>query len=214
MSLQAILDAIQAAGEQQVSEIEANARKQADSLMLQARADARRLREETRRSTLAPASGECLRIRQQAQFDALRLVTEARERLIDTVLGYARERLIEVRSDPSYPALLSGLIREALADLRRSLQESEVAVLEADPRDRAILERLLADVTPVPQVSYPLACWGGVIARSADGRIVVTNTLETRLERAMPYLRRYLASQLECESPEAAISRVAAYPGA
>jgi V/A-type H+-transporting ATPase subunit E len=214
MTLQAVLDAIQAAGEQQVREIEADASAQANTLMLQASADAQRLRENARRSALAPASRECLRIRQQAQFDALRLVTETREGLIDAVLGRARARLAEMRSHPGYPTLLSRLIQEALDDLSRSLEEREGIVLEADPRDRVIVQRLLAELPPDLRMSYPLTCWGGVIARSADGRIVVTNTLETRLERAMPHLRRYLASQLAYAAPETGTSQVTAYTGA
>jgi vacuolar-type H+-ATPase subunit E/Vma4 len=214
MTLQAVLDAIQAAGEQQVREIEADASAQANTLMLQASTDAQRLRENARRSALAPASRECLRIRQQAQFDALRLVTETREGLIDAVLGRARERLAEMRSHPGYPMLLSRLIQEALDDLSRSLEEREGIVLEADPRDRIIVQRLLAELPPDLRMSYPLTCWGGVIARSADGRIVVTNTLETRLERAMPHLRRYLASQLAYAAPETGTSQVTAYTGA
>jgi vacuolar-type H+-ATPase subunit E/Vma4 len=110
--------------------------------------------------------------------------------------------------------LLSRLIQEALDDLSRSLEEREGIVLEADPRDRIIVQRLLAELPPDLRMSYPLTCWGGVIARSADGRIVVTNTLETRLERAMPHLRRYLASQLAYAAPETGTSQVTAYTGA
>jgi V/A-type H+-transporting ATPase subunit E len=210
MTLQAVLDAIQAAGERQVCQIEAEASAQANDLMLQASAEARRLREDARRSALAPASRECLRIRQQAQFDALRLVTETREGLIETVLVRARERLAEMRSDAGYPSLLSRLIEEALDDLSLSLEEHEGIVLEADPRDRVIVQRLLAELPPDVRISYPLTCWGGVIASSADGRIAVINTLEARLERAVPYLRRYLASQLASTAPETGTSQVAA----
>jgi len=53
-----------------------------------------------------------------------------------------------------------------------------------------------------------LDCWGGLVAKSEDGRIVVINTLEERLERATPFLRRYLAAFFENEQLESEASRV------
>jgi vacuolar-type H+-ATPase subunit E/Vma4 len=50
-------------------------------------------------------------------------------------------------------------------------------------------------------VSYELECNGGLIAGSIDGQIVVINTVETRLERAIPSLRRNLAALFEEEQP-------------
>jgi vacuolar-type H+-ATPase subunit E/Vma4 len=44
-----------------------------------------------------------------------------------------------------------------------------------------------------------LNTWGGLIAASADGRVVVINTLEARLEQALPFLRRHLAAYFEEE---------------
>jgi vacuolar-type H+-ATPase subunit E/Vma4 len=53
-------------------------------------------------------------------------------------------------------------------------------------------------------------CWGGVVAKSEDGCIVIINTLEARLERATPYLRRYLAALFESEGDDVAVSQVSA----
>ena len=71
--------------------------------------------------------------------------------------------------------------------------------LEASPDDRVLLEGLLHSLELYLPVSHPLNCWGGLVAKSEDGRIVVINTLEARLERAVPYLRRYLAAFFEGE---------------
>jgi vacuolar-type H+-ATPase subunit E/Vma4 len=48
-------------------------------------------------------------------------------------------------------------------------------------------------------VSCELNCWGGLTAKSEDGRVVVINTLESRLERATAFLRRHLAALFEEE---------------
>ena len=69
----------------------------------------------------------------------------------------------------------------------------------ADPADRALLEGLLRTLELDLPVSHPLHCWGGLVAKSENGRIVVINTLEARFERAVPHLRRYLAAFFEEE---------------
>jgi vacuolar-type H+-ATPase subunit E/Vma4 len=47
------------------------------------------------------------------------------------------------------------------------------------------------------QVVSSLQGWGGVVVTSGDGRIVVNNTLESRLERATPFLRQDLMAFIE-----------------
>jgi vacuolar-type H+-ATPase subunit E/Vma4 len=103
--------------------------------------------------------------------------------------------------------MLRRLMDGALAELRGSLREEKQARLEADPRDRVLLESILLNMGLDPPVSYEIDCWGGLIAKSEDGRVVVLNTLEARLERATPYLRRYLGALFGGEQPEAAASR-------
>lgn len=84
------------------------------------------------------------------------------------------------------------------------------AFLHADLRDRVCLDNILQELSlavddasiggPWPaelRIIYDLETWGGVVAKSADGKIVVINTLEARLERAEPYLRHYLAAWFE-----------------
>jgi hypothetical protein len=47
--------------------------------------------------------------------------------------------------------------------------------------------------------------------RSEDGRVVVDNLLETRLERAIPFLRQYLAAWFEDEQWQISTTETRAY---
>lgn len=213
MSLQAVLDAIRESGAAQVRAIEADAQTQAHEILHAAQTEAIHLREDARLSALAPAARDQFRVAQQAQHQALQIVVGAHEALVDTAIQRTRERLATLRSDPVYPAILSRLVDEALADLRQSLTDDSPICLEADPRDRALLEPMVRDADL--DVRYTLNAWGGVIASSSDGRITVFNTLESRLERAMPYLRRCLAAQFSAAGqPEVSADPQAASAGA
>lgn len=198
MSLQAILAAIRASGDAQVKKIEAAAQEE----LAQHRADIQRLRQESSKATSAPGAAERARILSQARLKAQLILNNAREDLIDDAIDQARHRLASIRNDPIYSVILRQLTEEALADLKGSLQEAEKPKLEADPRDQDVLESILSDMDLDLHVSYELDGWGGIIAKSDDSQVVVINTLEGRLTRAMPYLRQCLGDIIDEGRPK------------
>lgn len=215
MSLQAILAAIQASGDAQVAIVEQEAAAQVGRLRAEARSEAQQLQAAARARELQPAARERARVVQQARLETLCAVGQVREALIDAALAEARRRLAAQRDDPGYPNLLRRLVQEALDALAQSLGPVEQAQLEADPRDRELLGQIMQELGLNLAVSYNADCWGGVIARSGDGRIVVYNTLQSRLERATPVLRRQLAAHFAGQGPEEVtrLSTTMATPG-
>jgi vacuolar-type H+-ATPase subunit E/Vma4 len=197
VSLLAILEAIRSSGKDQLHEIEERAFHQTREILANAHLDAEQLEDETYTAAVAPAIKERGRLLHHARLEALQIIGNVREKLVDAALERARGHLTDARAKSSYPSILLNLVQEALTELEGSLQESGSAQLEADPRDREILENLLDEAGLALRVNYTLNTWGGVVAKSQDGRVVVINTLEARLERATPYLRRYLAALFE-----------------
>jgi V/A-type H+-transporting ATPase subunit E len=198
MSLQVILERIQASGEAQVQEVEQEARRRAGEILAQAYIEAERIEADAREEASAPGNAERARILHRARLDALHILGEVREELVDTAIARTRERLASLRSDASYPEVLKTLAEEALKGLAAS-EGADHPQVQADPRDKHLLENTLAALRLNIPVRYVLNTWGGLIASSADERVVVTNTLEARLERAMPFLRRRLAAYFEEE---------------
>ena len=195
MALQAILEKIRAAGDVQIQEIEKNALAQVHEILAQARMEAQQIEEDSSANVSTPAVAERARILHRARLESLRIVGDVMDDLVDTALTRARERLASIRADPCYPDVLRTLTEEALAELASDGN----AQLLADPRDERWLKNILSDMKLELPVRYELNCWGGLIAKSADGRVVVINTFEARLERAMIFLRRYLAALFEEE---------------
>lgn len=194
MSLEAILAAIEASGENEAAHLRGKAESRAQHILAEAERKASAVREEARRTAFLPASGECARRLHQAKLEALRLVGEVRTWLVETVLAETQQRLARLRAEPDYPLILRRLVVEALSALGDEERNSSQVLLEADPRDEVLLRRILDELDLDLPIVLSLVCWGGVVARSGDGRIVATNTLEARLERATPFLRRDLAA--------------------
>jgi len=196
MSLETILERIHADGEAQVQEIERETRAQVGEILADARMEAHQIEADARTAATAPAARERARILHHARLEALQVVGNVREDLVDSALVQTRERLAAIRSNSSYKEVLEDLTREALAELTTSGRESSVFLL-ADPRDKKMLESILAEMDLDMRVRFELKSWGGLVAKSEDGRVVAVNTLETRLERAAIFLRGFLAALFE-----------------
>ena len=198
MSLQAILGKIRAVGDEQIQEIERNAQSQASEILAQARMEAEQVEEDASVNASVPAIAERARIIHRARLDALRIIGSVRENLVDTAITRTREHLASFRADSTYPMVLRTLTKEALEQLTSSEGDRKYQLL-ADPRDKVLMEEILKDQNPNISVRYELNCWGGLIAQSEDGRVVVINTLESRLGQATQFLRQHLAASFEEE---------------
>jgi vacuolar-type H+-ATPase subunit E/Vma4 len=197
MSLYAILESIRASGDSQVRKIEAQAYIQCNEILANARLEAEQVKIDAHKKAVAPAFKERARMIQRARLEALQILGDVREEFVKAALSQIHTQLANTRTGNSYPQILHRLVEEALAELDGSLTAPRNVQLEADPRDREVLESVLHDLGLELSVRYELNCWGGLNARSQDGRIVAINTLEARLERATPYLRRYLSALFE-----------------
>jgi vacuolar-type H+-ATPase subunit E/Vma4 len=197
MGLQAILENIRASGDVQIQAIERSTQSQVSGILWQARVEARQIEENAWAAASAPAIAERARILHRARLESLRIVGDVREDLVDTAITHTREYLASLRTNLSYPTVLGTLAEEALTELASGGAGN--AQLLADPRDRSLLKNILDDLKLDLPVNYELNCWGGLIAKSEDGRVVVINTFESRLERATAFLRRHLAALFEEE---------------
>ncbi len=199
MSLTAILDRIQAVGDHQAEEIRRKAEQEAQAILAEAQSQAKRDYNAAYQQALEPVSSQRAHLLNQARFDALCLVGKARDSLAGEALEMVRQQLQNIRGSPDYRSSLTRILFEILPGQNglHSLEDS--LILQADPRDQALLESILQEKAMQIRVEYTLNCWGGLNARSADGAIQLVNTLESRFERIMPYLKQQFISWFETE---------------
>lgn len=197
MSLQAILARIQAAGETQVQEIQARSEVENQAILAEARAEVDRLYQASAAQAMQPIAGERDRMLNQARFEAVCLLGNARERLVEAALASAQAQLQAIRQSSSYPAALRAILLEMLPEQEGQGGGKNQLIIEADPRDQELLERILKDQDLELRIEYNLDCWGGLIARLPDGAGRLVNTLESRFDRVLPYLKKRLAAWFE-----------------
>ncbi len=167
---------VQAAAKSCIDETLEAARRQADEVRAGHMAEAERRIEVERHQRL-------YRAREEVKAGLARV----REEHLRNAVAAARESLACRSGQDGYQDVLEGLLREAVD----SLGEDGVRV-HVDPRDEATMRALLGRSAGGPPVLPDLETAGGVVADSADERIRVDNTFESRLARAEEVYRREL----------------------
>lgn len=173
MPIEHILDSIETEAGNRVEAIEQAGKERAEAAIADARA---RLAAETERfvnEVVASEEAETNRRLNAAELQTRRDLAGVRRELFEHAFDEARDRLDTVRSRDDYPQLLHVLIEEACHELPAPV------TLHIDPRDKAHI----GEFAQRYEVVEDLTVAGGVVARSADGSITRSNTLEDRLAR-------------------------------
>lgn len=111
-------------------------------------------------------------------------VLRAKNEVLERAFREASLALARARGSPSYREFLRRCIQECIAEL-----EGAKIVIHSDRRDEPLCREILKEMGRNCEVIPDLESSGGVNARSADGRFIVQNTIESRLERASERLR-------------------------
>ncbi len=103
VSLEAILQAITASGDAQVSQIEEQTRAQVEEILAGARQEAMKVKTKAYNNAVAPAARERSQILHLAKLEVLHAIGGLRETLVDTALEGAGSRLERYSSTGSLP---------------------------------------------------------------------------------------------------------------
>jgi V/A-type H+/Na+-transporting ATPase subunit E len=91
----------------------------------------------------------------------------------------AQKKVAGIRDDPMYPAVFKKLAEESLGAL-----ESHGVRIHIDKRDENLCRTVIGPLAPEAEILTDLKCAGGLIITSHEGNLVISNTIESRLERA------------------------------
>lgn len=187
MGLEDILKAMEEEAKAEMADILAEAEAAAKEILAEAEARARQARQRHRQEVLPGAAAEEARILNEARLEALKVVMQTREDLIDQAFQAARQELSAMRSLPEYPEVLRRWTGEVYEELGEDLAVSVGA------EDLELARSMLAEMGMNARVASNLDSAGGLVATSKDGRILVVNTVDSRLENARQLLRREVA---------------------
>jgi V/A-type H+/Na+-transporting ATPase subunit E len=107
------------------------------------------------------------------------LLIKTRETVFEQAFFEAGTRLSNLRADPKYPLIFEKLLQEAV-----SAMGNDIFSIHVDPRDEALCRRILASLQVSGEILTDLVTAGGVVLSLPGNTVVISNTVESRLQRA------------------------------
>jgi V/A-type H+-transporting ATPase subunit E len=161
-------------GAASVAEIKARAKKQAEAIR-QAHLDEAGRSITTERNKLLYLT----------KAENKELLIRTRETLFERAFTGAESRLGNLRSDPEYPAVFEKLLTEAAGSLG-----GPAIVIHIDPRDEALCKKTLATQGMSAEIRSDITTAGGVVVSLPDNTVVISNTVESRLQRVQEHKKK------------------------
>lgn len=190
MALEDIFRALDEQAEDECAALLEAANVQARSIAADAADEAEAIRNGCLLSAQASGQEDSARRINVVRLDAQKRMGSVKEEMVTKVFDSSREKLADVRRADGYPQLFRALLEEAVADM------SEPPEVLVDPADEELARKTLADIGAQGPVRPEISTMGGVVVSYANGRIVRRNTIEDRLEKAIPYIKSDVAEIL------------------
>ena len=122
----------------------------------------------------------------EARNKQLILVEESVER----VFNEAIKKIKKTRRNTEYADMMSELLDGATETLRA--QQTEVFV---NTKDQRVIKKILVGKDNIKLAPDAIECMGGMVVKSQDGIMTFDNTVDARLERMKPLIRKKIAAK-------------------
>jgi V/A-type H+/Na+-transporting ATPase subunit E len=113
------------------------------------------------------------------------LLIKTRETAFERAFSETEVSLKGLRSDPKYPAVFEKLLKEA-ADA----MGNDAFVVHVDPRDEELCKKTLSLLNLFSEIRTDLVTDGGVVVSLPDKSVIISNTVESRMQRAKELRRK------------------------
>lgn len=118
-------------------------------------------------------------------------VIKAKDEMIQSAFVEAKKSLDDLRDREIYKGRFTSMIQEAMHELGR-----EKARLHIDRRDENLCKQILDELNENSEIVVDLTSAGGLNVNTRDEKVVVFNTIESRLDRAKEFLERQIFTTL------------------
>lgn len=122
----------------------------------------------------------------EARNKQLLLVEESIEKVFDSAI----KKIKDADRSKDYTKLISSMLEESIS----AIGTSDI-VIQTNSKDKPAVESLLSKFPGATLSSDPIECLGGIKVQSKDGTMTFDNTIDARIERLKPLIRKNIASK-------------------
>lgn len=121
------------------------------------------------------------------------------ESSVNEAFERSRSWLANSGKDEAYRVLMAQIIEESLPSVG-----SDEVIIECTRNDAELVKKIVADVSKRSKIKVrvsdqPINAIGGIKVKSGDGTMTFDNTLDSRVERLKPLIRKNIARMLRGE---------------
>ncbi len=112
------------------------------------------------------------------------------EKSIENVFAKAIKKIKDSSHDKDYSKLISSMLKESI-----DIMGTSEIIIQTNSKDKSVVESLLPKFKGATLSSDLIECLGGVKIQSKDKTMTFDNTIDARLERLKPLIRKEIASK-------------------
>ncbi len=106
------------------------------------------------------------------------------------VFSQALDGIADAKRDKEYEGLIRTLLRETV----EIMGTSDITIF-TNEQDRTVVQSVLSEFPGIELSSDVVECLGGITAKSQDGSMTFDNTIDAKLKRLKPLIRKEIASK-------------------
>lgn len=114
--------------------------------------------------------------------------------LVEDSVKKVFEKAIEKIKSASHDDNYSKLIESLIAESTNALGTTEVTIF-TNSKDKQVVQSLLSKFSGAELSNDSIDCLGGVEVKSKDGTMTFNNTIDARVERMKPLIRKEIATK-------------------
>lgn len=179
MAYENLLKSVDESAEERERELKETARITIESLRKKAHGQAEQIRQSHISDAEKSAAIEKNKLMYLAGAENKARLIKVKEQLFAAAFNEAKLRLSRLRNDPEYPVIFKKLTVNAAASLQAGRFHIHV-----DKRDEELCKKTLASLNLNAEIIPDLTSAGGLVACLPDRSVIISNTVESRLERA------------------------------
>jgi V/A-type H+-transporting ATPase subunit E len=174
-----LLRSVDESAEERERELLENARVTIETIEKKAREQAELVRQSQISDAEKSAAAEKNKLMYIAGAETKACLITTREQLFSSAFNEAKHRLSLLRDRPEYPDIFKKLTVDAAGALG-----SETFQVHVDKRDEVLCKKTLVALNLHADIVPDLDSYGGLVACLPDASVIISNTVESRLERA------------------------------
>jgi len=191
MTYEDLIRSMEVNAEKRINEILNKAGQEAEEITRTAKAEAETIKSSYLENAQKSVEIERNQLIYKVKAETKMRVIKEKDAAIQRAFDEAKKSLSDFRDRGTYKEYFKEMIREAVGEL-----QGEKVRFHIDERDENLCKQILAELNENSEIITDLTSAGGLIVSTRDEKVVVFNTIESRLNNARELLKREIFSTL------------------